>query len=305
MLKELGFCNGIENYSRILEGRAPGHASVHAARLLRERLRRLRRRVAPDGPADRRHVRGRPLAQADARRLRLPPAVGARQPAAALRRVPAARCTQLVFVSATPGPFELRHSKVVAEQLIRPTFLVDPEVELRETQNQIDDLLNEIRRREEVGERVLVTTLTKKMSEDLTDYLLESGVKARYLHSEIDTLERISDHPRAAARRVRRARRRQPAARGARPAGGVARRDPRRRQGGLPARQDGADPDDRPRGAQRQRQGDHVRGQADRGDQGRARRDEPPPREAARVQRGARHRRRCRSSRASPTSRSS
>src|SRR5437763_332086 len=99
---------------------------------------------------------------------------------------------QLGFVSATPGPFELRHSTVVAEQLIRPTFLVDPEVELRETKNQIDDLLNEIRRREEAGERVLVTTLTKKMSEDLTDYLLESGVKARYLHSEIDTLERIS-----------------------------------------------------------------------------------------------------------------
>ena len=98
---------------------------------------------------------------------------------------------QLVFVSATPGPFELRHSKVVAEQLIRPTFIVDPEVELRATKNQIDDLLNEIRRREEVGERVLVTTLTKKMSEDLTDYLLEAGVKARYLHSEIDTLERI------------------------------------------------------------------------------------------------------------------
>ena len=98
---------------------------------------------------------------------------------------------QLVFVSATPGPFELRHSKVIAEQLIRPTFVVDPEVELRATKNQIDDLLNEIRRREEVGERVLVTTLTKKMAEDLTDYLLEAGVKARYLHSEIDTLERI------------------------------------------------------------------------------------------------------------------
>ena len=98
---------------------------------------------------------------------------------------------QLVFVSATPGPFELRHSTRVAEQLIRPTGIVDPEVELRATKNQIDDLLNEIRRREEVGERVLVTTLTKKMAEDLTDYLLESGVKARYLHSEIDTLERI------------------------------------------------------------------------------------------------------------------
>jgi excinuclease ABC subunit B len=98
---------------------------------------------------------------------------------------------QLVFVSATPGSFELRRSKVVTEQLVRPTGVVDPEVELRATKNQIDDLLNEVRRREEVGERVLVTTLTKKMAEDLTDYLLESGVKARYLHSEIDTLERI------------------------------------------------------------------------------------------------------------------
>jgi excinuclease ABC subunit B len=101
------------------------------------------------------------------------------------------KVNQMVFVSATPGAFELRHSKTVVEQLIRPTFLVDPEIDLRETKNQIDDLLNEIRRREELGERVLVTTLTKKMSEDLTDYLLESGVKARYLHSEIDTLERI------------------------------------------------------------------------------------------------------------------
>jgi excinuclease ABC subunit B len=98
---------------------------------------------------------------------------------------------QMVFVSATPGPFEERNATRLAEQLIRPTGIVDPEVELRATTNQIDDLLNEIRRREEVGERVLVTTLTKKMSEDLTDYLLESGVKARYLHSEIDTLERI------------------------------------------------------------------------------------------------------------------
>jgi excinuclease ABC subunit B len=102
-----------------------------------------------------------------------------------------AKVPQLVFVSATPGSFELRNSKRVAEQLIRPTGLVDPEVELRPTKNQIDDLLGEIRKREQVGERTLVTTLTKKMSEDLTDYLLESGIKARYLHSEIDTLERI------------------------------------------------------------------------------------------------------------------
>src|SRR6202043_3102405 len=102
-----------------------------------------------------------------------------------------AKVPQLVFVSATPGSYELRNSGRVAEQLIRPTGIVDPEVELRPTKNQIDDLLEEIRRREERGERLLVTQLTKKMSEDLTDYLLEAGVKARYLHSEIDTLERI------------------------------------------------------------------------------------------------------------------
>jgi excinuclease ABC subunit B len=101
------------------------------------------------------------------------------------------KVNQLVFVSATPGPFEMRHSTRVAEQLVRPTGIVDPEVDVRATKNQIDDLLNEIRRREEAGERTLVTTLTKKMAEDLTDYLLESGVRARYLHSEVDTLERI------------------------------------------------------------------------------------------------------------------
>jgi excinuclease ABC subunit B len=98
---------------------------------------------------------------------------------------------QIVFVSATPGAFELRHSGRIAEQLIRPTHIVDPEVEIRATKNQIDDLMNEIRRRADVNERVLVTTLTKKMAEDLTDYLLESGIRARYLHSEIKTLERI------------------------------------------------------------------------------------------------------------------
>ena len=97
-----------------------------------------------------------------------------------------------MFVSATPSAFELSRSKVIAEQLIRPTGVVDPEMELRPTKNQIDDLLNEIRHREEANERVLVTTLTKKMAEDLTDYLLEAGVRARYLHSEIDTLDRIA-----------------------------------------------------------------------------------------------------------------
>jgi excinuclease ABC subunit B len=98
---------------------------------------------------------------------------------------------QAVFVSATPGDFERRHSRRIVEQIVRPTGIVDPDVVVRETRNQIDDLMNEIRQVAERDERVLVTTLTKKMAEDLTDYLLEMGFRVRYLHSEIDTLERI------------------------------------------------------------------------------------------------------------------
>jgi excinuclease ABC subunit B len=190
MLKELGFCSGIENYSRILEGRPPGS---HPFTLLD---------YFPDDFVvfvDESHQTIPQLGgmyEGDRSRKQTLVDFGFRLPSAMdnrplrfdefLSKVP-----QLVFVSATPGPFELRHSRRVAEQLVRPTGIVDPEVELRSTRNQIDDLLAEIRRREEMGERVLVTTLTKKMAEDLTDYLLESGVKARYLHSEIDTLERI------------------------------------------------------------------------------------------------------------------
>jgi excinuclease ABC subunit B len=190
MMRELGFCNGIENYSRILDGRPAGsaphtlldyfpsdyvvfvdesHQTVPQIGGMYEGDRSRKQTLVDHG-------------------FRLPSALDNRP----LRFDEFLdKVNQLVFVSATPGPFELRHSQVVAEQLIRPTYLVDPEVELRPTRNQIDDLLNEIRRREEAGERVLVTTLTKKMAEDLTDYLLEAGVRARYLHSEIDTLERI------------------------------------------------------------------------------------------------------------------
>jgi excinuclease ABC subunit B len=190
MLKELGYCNGIENYSRFLDGRERGtrphclldyfpgdfvlfvdesHQTVPQIGGMYEGDRSRKETLVEYG-------------------FRLPSALDNRPLRfdEFLELVP-----QTVFVSATPGPFELRHSARVAEQIIRPTGIVDPEVELRPTKNQIDDLLNEIRRREEAGERVLVTTLTKKMAEDLTDYLLESGVKARYLHSEIDTLERI------------------------------------------------------------------------------------------------------------------
>ncbi len=190
MLQELGFTNGIENYSRILEGRPAGS---HPFTLLD---------YFPDDFVvfvDESHQTVPQLGgmyEGDRSRKQTLVDYGFRLPSALdnrplrfdefLEKVP-----QMVFVSATPGPFELRQSTRVAEQLIRPTGIVDPEVELRATKNQIDDLLNEIRRREEAGERVLVTTLTKKMAEDLTDYLLESGVKARYLHSEVDTLERI------------------------------------------------------------------------------------------------------------------
>ena len=190
MLKELGFCNGIENYSRILEGRAAG---THPFTLLD---------YFPSDFivfVDESHQTVPQLggmSEGDRSRKQTLVDFGFRLPSALdnrplrfdefLRKVP-----QLVFVSATPGPFELRNSTVVAEQLIRPTGIVDPDVDLRATKNQIDDLLGEIRAREAAGERVLVTTLTKKMAEDLTDYLLESGVKARYLHSEIDTIERI------------------------------------------------------------------------------------------------------------------
>ena len=190
MMQELGFCNGIENYSRILEGRAPG---THPFTLLDYFPRDFvvfvdeSHQTIPQIGGMHEGDRSRKQTLVDYG-FRLPSALDNRPLRfdEFLEKVP-----QLVFVSATPGPFEGRHAARVAEQLIRPTGVVDPEVELRATHNQIDDLLNEIRRREEIGERVLVTTLTKKMAEDLTDYLLESGVKARYLHSEIDTLERI------------------------------------------------------------------------------------------------------------------
>jgi excinuclease ABC subunit B len=190
MMKELGFCNGIENYSRILEGRPPGS---HPFTLLD---------YFPEDMivfVDESHQTVPQLGgmhEGDRSRKQTLVDFGFRLPSALDNRPLRFdefldKVKQMVFVSATPGPFELRHSTRIAEQLIRPTGIVDPEVELRATKNQIDDLLNEIRRREEAGERTLVTTLTKKMAEDLTDYLLESGVKARYLHSEVDTLDRI------------------------------------------------------------------------------------------------------------------
>jgi len=190
MLAELGYCNGIENYSRILDGRPAGSAPHTLLDFFRDDFAVFIDESHQTVP----QLGG--MYEGDRSRKETLVEYGFRLPSALdnrplrfdefIEKVP-----QLVFVSATPGPFELRNSTNIAQQIIRPTGIVDPEVEIRTSKNQIDDLLNEIRRREEAGERVLVTTLTKKMAEDLTDYLLESGVKARYLHSEIDTLERI------------------------------------------------------------------------------------------------------------------
>ena len=190
MMAELGYCNGIENYSRFLEGRPRG-SRPHCLLdffpgdflLFVDESHQTVPQIGGMYEGDR--SRKETLVEYG---FRLPSAMDNRPLRfdEFLELVP-----QMTFVSATPGPFELRHSMRVAEQIIRPTGIVDPEVELRPTKNQIDDLLNEVRRREEAGERVLITTLTKKMAEDLTDYLLEANVKARYLHSEVDTLERI------------------------------------------------------------------------------------------------------------------
>ena len=190
MIRELGFCSGIENYSRILDGRRPGEPPHTLLDFFPDdflcfideshnTMGQLRGMYEGD--------RSRKVALIDAG-FRLPSALDNRplQLPEFLERV-----NQLIFVSATPGEFERRSSENVVEQIIRPTGLVDPEVDVRPTANQIDDLLGEIRDRADRGERALVTTLTKKMAEDLTEYLVEAGVRARYLHSEIDTLERI------------------------------------------------------------------------------------------------------------------
>ena len=260
MMREVGFCSGIENYSRHIDGRDAGHGAVHAARLLPRRLPRRDRRVARDGAAAPRDVRGRPVAQvarSSSFGFRLPSAIDNRP----LRFDEfTERVNQVVFMSATPG--RLRAAGVEARSSSRscgPPGSIDPEVQIRPTKGQVDDLIEEIRKRAENDQRVLVTTLTKKMAEDLTDYLVEMGhprplPALRGRHAAADR-----DPARPAAGGVRRPGRHQPAARGPRPARGVARRDPGRRQGGLPAVGDLADPDDRPRRAQRGRHGADVR----------------------------------------------
>ena len=190
MLRELGFCNGIENYSRILDGREPGDRPYCLIDFFPDDFVCFideSHQTVPQIGGMYEGDRSRKTTLVDFG-FRLPSAIDNRPLKfdEFLERV-----DQLVMVSATPGPFEKAESTRVVEQIVRPTGIIDPEIELRETRNQIDDLMNEARRVAEAGERVLVTTLTKKMAEDLTAYLLEYGIKVRYLHSEVDTLERI------------------------------------------------------------------------------------------------------------------
>lgn len=190
MLLEIGYCNGIENYSRHLSGRSPGEPPATLLDYFPEGFLTI---------VDESHVTIPQLGgmcHGDRSRKDSLVAYGFRLPSAYDNRPLTfdefmERVGQVVFVSATPAQYELRVSDKVVEQIIRPTGLVDPEVLLRPVQGQIDDLLGEVRKRAARNERVLVTTLTKKMAEDLTDYLTELGIKVRYLHSEISTLERI------------------------------------------------------------------------------------------------------------------
>jgi excinuclease ABC subunit B len=190
MLRELGYCNGIENYSRFLDGRRPGERPYCLLDFFPEDFVCFVDESHQTVP----QIGG--MYEGDRSRKQTLVEYGFRLPSALDNRPQTfdeylGHAPQIVFVSATPGDFERNHASRVVEQIVRPTGIVDPEVDVRETKNQIDDLMEEIRKRVEAEERTLVTTLTKKMAEDLTDYLLEYGFRVRYLHSEIDTLERI------------------------------------------------------------------------------------------------------------------
>ncbi|MDO5750748.1 MAG: excinuclease ABC subunit UvrB [Rothia sp. (in: high G+C Gram-positive bacteria)] len=190
MMQQMGFCNGIENYSRHIDGRAPGSAPHCLLDYFPDDFLLI---------IDESHVTVPQIGamyEGDASRKRTLVEHGFRLPSALDNR-PLKweefldRIGQTVYLSATPGKYELAQSDGVVEQIIRPTGLVDPEIIVKPTKGQIDDLLEEIRLRVERDERVLVTTLTKRMAEDLTEYLLQHGVKVQYLHSDVDTLRRV------------------------------------------------------------------------------------------------------------------
>ncbi len=190
MLTEVGYCNGVENYSAHIDGRSPGEAPFTLLDYFPDDFLTVIDESHVAVPQLRGQFRG------DRSRKETLIEHGFRLPSAADNRPlrfeeVLERLGQVLFLSATPGPFEKDESAQVVEQIVRPTGLVDPEVIVKPTKGQIDDLMELIKGRVEAEARVLVTTLTKKMAEDLTDYLLELGVRVRYLHSEVDTLERI------------------------------------------------------------------------------------------------------------------
>ena len=190
MIREVGFCTGIENYSRHLTGRKPGEPPYTLLDYFPEDYLIM---------IDESHVTIPQIGgmyEGDKSRKTNLVEYGFRLPSALDNRHLQfhefeEKMGQTIFVSATPGPYEQKHSNQVVEQIIRPTGLVDPEIEVRPVKGQIDDLFDEMKIRIDRGERVLVTTLTKKMAEDLTDYFKEAGLKVRYLHSEVKTIERM------------------------------------------------------------------------------------------------------------------
>ena len=258
MLAETGVCSGVENYSRHLDGRAPGEAPFtlldffpkdflvvldesHVA------VPQLRGQYAGD--------RSRKETLVD-HGFRLPSAMDNRP----LRFEEfIERTGQTILLSATPGPWELEHSTNVVEQVIRPTGLVDPEVDIRAHHRADRRSAAADRRHRADGYRVLVTTLTKKMAEDLSDYLAEQGVRVQYLHSDVDTMARIEILRELRLGRLRRAGGHQPAPRGSRPARGGAGGHPRRRQGRIPPIGLVTHPDHGTGRPQRQRTGGDVR----------------------------------------------
>ncbi len=190
MLREVGFCSGIENYSRVLSGRKPGSTPHTLIDYFPDDF----LLVIDESHVTLPQVRG--MFNGDRARKQSLVDYGFRLPSAYDNRPLnfgefEDKFNQVVFVSATPGDYEKEHSSCIAQQIIRPTGLLDPEIEVRPIEGQIDDLMNEIIIRSEKNERTLVTTLTKKMAEALTDYLTENGVKVRYLHSDIETIERM------------------------------------------------------------------------------------------------------------------
>lgn len=190
MLRETGFCSGVENYSRHLAGRGAGEQPWTLMDYLPDDY----LLVVDESHVALPQVRG--MSAGDRSRKQVLVDFGFRLPSALDNRPLTFtefedQINQALFVSATPGPYEYEHSQKVVEQVIRPTGLLDPEISVRSTKGQIDDLLAEIRRRVAKGQRVLVTTLTKKMAEDLADYMQELNIKVHYLHSEIETIERI------------------------------------------------------------------------------------------------------------------